>query len=70
MYFPVKFFGIISYLCFQEDARQFFTLASGAEEGELTPDLALVMQRLWADGGVQHCFSRSREYQVITIKEP
>lgn len=23
-----------------------------------------VMKRLWMDGGVQHCFSRSREYQL------
>ena len=22
------------------------------------------MKRLWMDGGVQHCFSRSREYQL------
>ncbi|CAG7717717.1 unnamed protein product [Allacma fusca] len=47
-----------------EDARLFFTLASGAEEGELCPDLAQVMKRLWSDGGIQHCFSRSREYQL------
>lgn len=48
----------------KDDARQFFTLASAADEGELTPELAYIMKRLWHDGGVQHCFSRSREYQL------
>ncbi|ERL94868.1 hypothetical protein D910_12141, partial [Dendroctonus ponderosae] len=43
-------------------ARQFFTYASAAEEGELTPDLVMLMKRLWQDPGVQLCFSRSREY--------
>ncbi|EFX86353.1 guanine nucleotide-binding protein G(i) subunit alpha [Daphnia pulex] len=47
-----------------DDARLFFTLASAADEGMLTYDLAQVMKRLWMDGGVQHCFSRSREYQL------
>ncbi|CAB3365907.1 Hypothetical predicted protein [Cloeon dipterum] len=45
-------------------ARQFFTLASAAEEGELTPELAMLMKRLWQDEGLQSCFSRSREYQL------
>lgn len=48
----------------QEDARLFFTLASGAEEGEISLELATVMKRLWTDGGVQQCFSRAREYQL------
>lgn len=43
-------------------ARQFFTLASAAEEGELTGELVLLMKRLWQDAGVQLCFTRSREY--------
>ncbi|XP_034230656.1 guanine nucleotide-binding protein G(i) subunit alpha [Thrips palmi] len=47
-----------------ELARQFFTLASEAGEGELTPELVLLMKRLWQDAGVQLCFSRSREYQL------
>lgn len=57
----------IIYLHFcvvQELARQFFTLASEAGEGELTPELVLLMKRLWQDAGVQLCFSRSREYQL------
>ncbi|CAH1264443.1 GNAI3 [Branchiostoma lanceolatum] len=47
-----------------DDARQLFALASTAEEGEMTPELAGIMKRLWADGGVQACFGRSREYQL------
>ncbi|KAF2354337.1 Guanine nucleotide binding protein (G-protein) alpha subunit [Trinorchestia longiramus] len=39
-----------------DDARQFFTMASATEEGEMTPDLAHIMKRLWQDAGVQHCF--------------
>ncbi|VEN49519.1 unnamed protein product [Callosobruchus maculatus] len=45
-------------------ARQFFTYASAAEEGELTPELVMLMKKLWSDPGVQLCFSRSREYQL------
>ncbi|XP_076280582.1 G protein alpha i subunit [Lasioglossum baleicum] len=45
-------------------ARQFFTLASAAEEGELTGELVLLMKRLWQDPGVQLCYTRSREYKI------
>lgn len=48
----------------QTKAVQFFKLASSVEEGELLPELVVVMKSLWADPGVQHCFSRSREYQL------
>ena len=51
-------------VCFQEDARQLFGLAGNSEDGELGPELALIMKRLWKDVGVQECFSRSREYQL------
>lgn len=54
----------VMIVVFQEYARKFFSLASSADEGELTPELALVMKKLWLDSGVQHCFSRSREYQL------
>ncbi|XP_061750214.1 guanine nucleotide-binding protein G(i) subunit alpha-1 [Nerophis ophidion] len=47
-----------------DDARQLFVLAGSAEEGFMTGELAGVIQRLWKDGGVQACFSRSREYQL------
>lgn len=49
----------------QDDARQLFALSAAAEEqGMLPDDLSNVMQRLWADGGVQSCFTRAREYQL------
>ncbi|CAG0913827.1 unnamed protein product [Notodromas monacha] len=35
-----------------EDARQFFSLAGAAEEGTMTPELAVIMKRLWSDGGL------------------
>uniref|UniRef100_A0A7N6A4D1 Guanine nucleotide binding protein (G protein), alpha inhibiting activity polypeptide 1 n=1 Tax=Anabas testudineus TaxID=64144 RepID=A0A7N6A4D1_ANATE len=47
-----------------DDARQLFVLAGSAEEGFMTVELAGVIKRLWKDGGVQACFSRSREYQL------
>ena len=47
-----------------DDARQFFLLAQSTDEGELPPELAAVMKRLWNDPGIQECFSRSREYQL------
>ncbi|XP_014676585.1 PREDICTED: guanine nucleotide-binding protein G(i) subunit alpha-like [Priapulus caudatus] len=47
-----------------DDARQLFALVSASDEGEMSPDLAAIMKRLWADTGVQECFSRSREYQL------
>lgn len=47
-----------------DDARQLFALAGNADEGEMSIDLSSVMKRLWKDPGVQHCFSRSREYQL------
>ncbi|KAL7298635.1 hypothetical protein TKK_0008401 [Trichogramma kaykai] len=43
-------------------ARQFFTIASSTEEGELNLELAKLMKSLWTDAGVQLCLSRSREY--------
>uniref|UniRef100_A0A6I8NY13 Guanine nucleotide-binding protein G(i) subunit alpha-2 n=1 Tax=Ornithorhynchus anatinus TaxID=9258 RepID=A0A6I8NY13_ORNAN len=49
----------------EDDARQLFALSCTAEEqGILPDDLAGVILRLWADNGVQACFSRSREYQL------
>ncbi|KAF4107335.1 guanine nucleotide-binding protein G(i) subunit alpha-2a [Onychostoma macrolepis] len=48
-----------------DDARLLFSLAGAAEEqGILPDDLANVITRLWADGGVQSCFTRAREYQL------
>ncbi|KAJ8361152.1 hypothetical protein SKAU_G00176770 [Synaphobranchus kaupii] len=48
-----------------DDARQLFALSATAEEqGVLPDDLAKVIHRLWADSGVQGCFTRAREYQL------
>ncbi|XP_077385465.1 guanine nucleotide-binding protein G(i) subunit alpha-2-like isoform X1 [Festucalex cinctus] len=48
-----------------DDAQQLFALSAAAEEqGVLPDDLANVILRLWADGGIQSCFARSREYQL------
>ncbi|XP_017273189.1 guanine nucleotide-binding protein G(i) subunit alpha [Kryptolebias marmoratus] len=47
-----------------DDARQLFVLASTAEEGVMSGELAGVIRRLWVDSGTQACFDRSREYQL------
>ncbi|KJH50094.1 g-protein alpha subunit [Dictyocaulus viviparus] len=47
-----------------QDAHQFFSISQTCDEGELPPDLASVMKRLWADHGIQECFLRSREFQL------
>lgn len=48
-----------------EDAKKLFALANTVEDtDELSPELSLVMKRLWYDQGVQICFARSREYQL------
>lgn len=49
-----------------DDARQFFTVAgaTSSQECEITPELSSLMKRLWQDPGLQHCFARSREYQL------
>lgn len=49
---------------FQAKAREFFLLANFMGEGELKPELVSLMKCLWNDASVQHCFSRSREYQL------
>uniref|UniRef100_A0AC34FQF0 Guanine nucleotide-binding protein G(I) subunit alpha n=1 Tax=Panagrolaimus sp. ES5 TaxID=591445 RepID=A0AC34FQF0_9BILA len=48
----------------RDDASHFFMLAQSTDEGELPPELAAVMKRLWNDPGTQECFARSREYQL------
>ncbi|KAF4091181.1 hypothetical protein AMELA_G00033980 [Ameiurus melas] len=47
-----------------DDARQLFALASTADEGDMSSELAGILKRLWVDGGVQTCFGRSREYHL------
>lgn len=48
-----------------DDAKKLFSLANSVDDtDELSAELSFVMKRLWRDGGVQTCFSRSREYQL------
>jgi guanine nucleotide-binding protein G(i) subunit alpha len=47
------------------DVKSLFYLSADVEEtNELPLELANIMKRLWCDVGVQHCFARSREYQL------
>ncbi|KAI2797240.1 hypothetical protein RDWZM_010259 [Blomia tropicalis] len=43
-------------------AQRFFQITE--QNYTLTPDLAMIMKKLWNDTGVQECFRRSREYQL------
>ena len=55
----------LNSMIFQDDARQFFSMASApGEDGKLSYELGMIMKRLWHDHGVQACFYRSREYQL------
>lgn len=50
-----------------EIARLFFTYASAAEEGVLTPELVSLMKKLWSDAGVQDCFARWVVFFLVGI---
>ena len=55
---------MIWYLFFQDDARQFFSMASApGEDGKLSYELGMIMKRLWSDSGVQACFLRYWEFK-------
>lgn len=61
----VLFFFYLFLSTSQDDAHQLFSLSAEAEEqGVLPEELSNVIQRLWADNGVQSCFTRAREYQL------
>lgn len=47
----------------QHDSQLVFSTVHANKE-ELTNELSIAMQRLWADQGVQDCYLRSNEYQV------
>ena len=49
-----------------EDKNLFIRITSINQntEQEITHELGKIMTRLWKDEGLQHCFSRSREYQL------
>jgi guanine nucleotide-binding protein G(i) subunit alpha len=48
------------------DAKTFLTEVVNQEDDSYVIDLekASVMRRLWRDAGLQHCYARSREYQL------
>jgi guanine nucleotide-binding protein G(i) subunit alpha len=47
------------------DIQILFTSANSVNDtDELSDELSGTMKRLWRDGGIQECFSRSREYQL------
>lgn len=50
---------------FQADAKMVMDVVSRMEDTEpFSEELLTGMQRLWSDGGVKECFSRSNEYQL------
>ncbi|KAF6732978.1 Guanine nucleotide-binding protein G(i) subunit alpha-2 [Oryzias melastigma] len=49
----------------EEDAKTLFKMAGEAEErGALPEEMANIIKELWADAGIQNCFTRAREYQL------
>ncbi|CAG8566297.1 595_t:CDS:2 [Ambispora leptoticha] len=48
----------------QKHANAILNLPSQIEGDHLSQDVSLAIKNLWADRGVQDCFSRSREYQL------
>uniref|UniRef100_A0AAV2LYB5 Uncharacterized protein n=1 Tax=Knipowitschia caucasica TaxID=637954 RepID=A0AAV2LYB5_KNICA len=48
----------------QEDAQKLQNLSDSIEEGTMPAELADVIQKLWADSGVQSGFERAAEYQL------
>ena len=60
---PISQFA--SFLPLQSDAKMVMDVVSRMEDTEpFSEELLAGMQRLWTDGGVQECFSRSNEYQL------
>ena len=52
-------YNTFSFYFLQDDARQFFSMASApGEDGKLSYELGMIMKRLWSDAGVQACFLR------------
>lgn len=47
-----------------DDARKFLTLVKATPDAEISPDLGVIMKRIWLDEGTQFCLSRSREFQL------
>nr|ACB05684.1 G alpha i subunit [Euprymna scolopes]ACB05685.1 G alpha i subunit [Euprymna scolopes] len=48
----------------ENDAKTLFDISMNTDESDMTPDMAALYKRLWADSGVVSCVARSREYQL------
>lgn len=48
----------------KEAAERLVDVTSEQEEAEITPEILQMLKSVWADSGIQTCFSRSREYQL------
>ncbi|VDP38154.1 unnamed protein product [Soboliphyme baturini] len=49
----------------QKDAQIVYATVHAQRDTEpFSEDLSQAMQRLWADAGVRHCYSRNNEYQI------
>ena len=51
------------------DHRTLIEITENMIEKEITCELGKIITRLWNDEGVQYCFSRSREYQLLDSAE-
>ena len=48
-----------------ENAKLFCAESKTSNDKQITPELGSLMKSLWHDGGVQKCYMRSNEYQLI-----
>ncbi|KAI6226398.1 Guanine nucleotide-binding proteinG(I) subunit alpha [Aphelenchoides fujianensis] len=48
----------------KQDAHVLVTALQTMNEGEISPEIIVLMKRLWNDRGLQECVGRSREYQL------
>ncbi|KAI6233902.1 Guanine nucleotide-binding proteinG(I) subunit alpha [Aphelenchoides fujianensis] len=48
----------------KQDAHVLVTALQTMNEGEISPEIIVLMKRLWNDRGLQECVARSREYQL------
>lgn len=48
----------------REDQQLLLSMANTLEDGDMTPQLAEIIKRLWGDPGIQACFERASEYQL------
>lgn len=58
-------FNSVFFYPLQTDAKMVLDVIQRMEDTEpFSEELLTAMKRLWADPGVQMCFSRSNEYQL------